>query len=133
MTGCGTSRYNAYDPSKNENMRNTFAASMYCSILKSHGHLPGVSSDQLGKIEMFGGPSPKEKADYPWEIDLRLRINGEVSVFYWYTVRKASTRSPLSLIKAWQGDSTGKIVISNFPLPSNEQQQGANSEFGNTQ
>jgi len=129
MTGCSTSRYSAYDPTKNENTHNIYSVSMYCKVLKSHGYLPGVSIEQSGKLEMFGGRSPKGKADYPWETNVRLIINGEVSVFYWYTVRKASPQSPWHLTKAWKGDSTGKIVISDLPLPTDEQQQIANGEL----
>ena len=129
MNGCSTTRNNAYDPSNNENARNILSASFYCSILQLRGFLPGVSADQRGKIEMLGSPVRKEKADYPWKINLRLRIDGEPSVGYWYTVRKASPQALWYMSKAWKGDSTGRIVIKPLPLPTNEQQLLANDEL----
>ncbi len=129
LTGCSTMGNNAFDPSNNENVRNILSASFYCSILQLRGFLPGVSANQHGKIEMLGKPARKAKADYPWQIDLRLRINGEPTVGYWYTVRKASPQALWYLAKAWKGDSTGRIVINNLPLPTNEQQLLANDEM----
>ena len=78
---------------------------------------------------MFSDPAPKKTADYPWETKVRLSIESEAEAYYWYTVRKDSPQSPWRLTKAWKGDSTGKIEINNFPLPTDEQQQIADGEL----
>ncbi len=129
LTGCNTTGKKKFDPSNNENARNILSASFYCSILQLRGFLPGVSADQRGKIDMLSTPERKAKADYPWQIMLRMQIDDEPTVGYWYIVKKASPQALWYLAKAWKGDSTGRIVISNLSLPTDKQQLLANDEL----
>ena len=130
LAGCvGTGVPKDIDPSTNETTLNMLEAAAFTGVLKCSGGIPGVSTNDHGKLETVTMCDPTAAAVYPFEVTLRATLDAEPNVQYWYLVRKEKQEADWAMVRSWKTDLEGHVVESDMALPTDASQTAANREL----
>ena len=132
LVGCvGTGVPKDIDPSNNETTLNMLESAAFVGVLKCSGSIPGVSTNDHGRLETVSMCDPTSKAVYPFEMTLRAQLDSEPSAYYWYLVRKERSDGSWRMVRAWKTDKKGTAPESTMELPTENAQETANRELKN--
>lgn len=130
LAGCvGTSIPPNVDPSSNDTTLNMLEAAAFVGVLKCSGSIPGVSTNDHGRLETVTMCDPTAAAVYPFEMTLRATLDAEPKVQYWYLVRKEQRDTDWAMVRSWKTDLDGHMLESDMALPTEASQASANREL----